>query len=79
MNLVHKASAMNALRALERVAEAERPGSVILIVLNPPPLQPLQIAQAERTFAAVKKPVTPALPPKKTRAKNPPRANITQR
>jgi len=79
MNLVHRASAMNALRALERVAEAERPGSVILVVLNPPPLQPLQIAQAERTFAAVKKPVTPALPPKKTRAKNPPRANITQR
>jgi hypothetical protein len=79
MKLVHQASAMNAMRGLERVAEAEHPGSVILVVLNPPLLQPLQIAQAERIFAPVKKPVTPALPSKKTRAKNPPRTDITQR
>jgi hypothetical protein len=79
MERVHQASAMNAMRGLERVADVEYSGPIVLVVLNPPALQPLQIAQAERTFAAVKKPVTPALPSKKTRAKNPPRANITQR
>jgi hypothetical protein len=79
MNLIHQASAMNAMRGLERVAQAERPGFVILVILNPPALQPLQIAPTERRLAIVNKPVTPALPSKKPKPKTPPRTNVTQR
>ena len=49
-----RAPVMDAMRALERVADAEHPGPVILVVLNPPALQPLQMAPAERIFTAVK-------------------------
>ncbi len=79
MNLLHQASAMNAMRGLERVADVEYPGRVILVVLNPPDLEPLQLAPAERTIAAVKKPATIAPPPRKPRAQNPPRAKLPPR
>ncbi len=77
MNLVHQASAMNAMRGLQLVADAEYPRGMILVVLNPPDLQPLRIAPAERNFTAAKRQVAPAS--QKAKAKSPPRTNVTQR
>jgi len=77
MNLVHQASAMNAMRGLQLVADAEYPRGMILVVLNPPDLQPLRIAPAERNFTAAKRQVAPVS--HKAKAKGPPRTNVTQR
>src|SRR5712671_6310265 len=77
MNLVHQASAMNAVRGLQLVADVEYPRRMILVVLNPPDLQPLRIAQAEQNFTAAKRPVAPAS--QKAKAKSPPRTNVTPR
>lgn len=79
MNFVHRASAMEAMRALQRVADAEYPRRMILVVLNPPALEPLRIAPAERTFTAAKKPVAPASQVKNAKAKSPPKTKVTQR
>ena len=79
MNLIHQASAMNAMRGLERVADAEFPQGMILVVLKPPALQPLRIAPAERNFTAAKRQVAPASQSTKTKATSPPKTKVTER
>ena len=78
MNLVHQASAMNAMRGLQLVADVEYPRRMILVVLNPPDLQPLRIAPAEQNFTAAKRPAAPASQ-SKAKAKSPVRTNVTRR
>ena len=50
-----RSSAADVMRALERVAKAEMPGPVILVLITVPPLQSLRIAPAKRKTTAADK------------------------